>query len=171
MKKIDAHQKPAQAADKRGGELRHCCVVECGGTGVLIEGKSGSGKTSLAFGLIESARREGREAQFVADDQAMLSRHGDELWAAAIAPIAGKAELRGLGIVAVQHRHRSRISLIASLVEDERVERLPAPETQVLLGIAIPVLRLPCRHESQCVRIVRAWLDGARPACDQKSSD
>jgi HPr kinase/phosphorylase len=163
MKKIGDYPRSAQSAEKRDVRLHHCCVVEIEGTGVLIEGKSGSGKTSLAFGLIEAAQRDGRAAYFVADDQAMLSSRAGQLWATAMAPIAGRAELRGLGIIAVKHRRRSRIGLIASLVEDALVKRLPAPMTRNLVGVTLPVLELPCRHESQCARIIRAWLNGARP--------
>lgn len=145
-----------------GGDrhLHHCSVVNLDGAGILIEGESGSGKTALAFGLLEAARRDGRPAHFVADDQAMLSARHGELWAAAVAQIAGMAELRGFGIVEVEYMERTQIDLIASLVDDGQVVRMPLPETKALLGVEVPMLELPRRHESQCVRIVIAWLAG-----------
>ena len=47
-------------------ETHHGCVVDIGGKGILITGKSGSGKTSLALGLIERAPV---AAALVADDR------------------------------------------------------------------------------------------------------
>jgi HPr kinase/phosphorylase len=166
MKKTGAHAQMAQTGEHGDRQLHHCSVVEIDGTGVLVEGRSGSGKTAMAFGLVEAAQRDGRPAIFVADDQAMLACRAGVLWALAIAPIAGKAELRGFGIIAVDHTPQSRIGLVASLVEDELVERMPPPRTRVLLGVEVPMLELPRRHESQCVRIVLAWLGGARTVCE-----
>ena len=49
--------------------------VSIGGRGVLIEGESGSGKSSLALALID------RGAVLVGDDGVALETRGDRLWA------------------------------------------------------------------------------------------
>ena len=55
----------------------HGCMVDMRGVGVLILGKSGSGKSETAIGLIE------RGASLVADDMVRIKRVGGELVASA----------------------------------------------------------------------------------------
>jgi len=136
----------------------HCSVAIIAGTGILIEGPPGAGKTSLTLGLIDTARARGLQARFVCDDQALLETRQSRLYAHAPLTIAGKVEIRGFGIHQLEHAASTEISLICSLCEDETVERMPAPATKALLGISIPLLRLPARHEQQAVRIVLAHL-------------
>jgi HPr kinase/phosphorylase len=137
---------------------RHCCVIEICGTGVMIEGEAGAGKTSLALGLVEAARGRGLDAHFVADDQALLARSGDTVVAKVPGALAGLAEVRGHGIVPVTHRDSTIIGLVVRLVPDESVERMPAGGTCDLLGVTLPVVNTPVRHEAQAVRIVLASL-------------
>lgn len=142
---------------------RHCTVVAIAGHGVLIMGASGAGKTSLAFGLVESCRRDGIEAAFVADDRAVLTRRENGLVAAAPPAIAGKAELRGFGVVDVPNVAEAPVVLVARLVADATVPRMPEAGSIVMVKCRLPMIDLPRRHEAQGVRIVRAWL-AAHPA-------
>ncbi len=137
---------------------RHCCVVEIGGAGVMIEGPSGAGKTSLALGLVDAAARRGIAAHFVADDQALVERRGDSLAASVPHAIAGLAEIRGHGIVPVAHKPSCALALVARLVADEAVGRMPVVEVTTIEGIELPVVKVPVRHEAQAVRIVLASL-------------
>ena len=50
----------------------HACALEIHGTGILIKGSSGSGKTSLMLGLLERAKLENLNAAMIADDQVLL---------------------------------------------------------------------------------------------------
>lgn len=114
-------------------EMAHATAVSIHGRGVLIEGLSGSGKSDLALRLID------RGALLVSDDQVLLTREGARLIAAPPATIAGKIEVRGLGIVDHYHRDRVAIALIVRL--DDAVERMPdAPETHSIAGVAVPVV-------------------------------
>jgi HPr kinase/phosphorylase len=137
---------------------RHCCAVEIGGVGVMIEGEAGAGKTSLALGLVEAARGRGIEAFFIADDQALVERRGGKIIARVPPAIAGLAEVRGHGVVAVRHRPSTQIGLVVRLAEDQAIERMPDPQTCQLLGLTLPVVNTPVRHEAQAVRIVLASL-------------
>jgi HPr kinase/phosphorylase len=137
---------------------RHCCVVEIAGTGVMIEGEAGAGKTSLALGLVEAAARRGIEAFFVADDQALVERDGAKIIARVPPAIAGLAEVRGFGVVPVAHRPFTSIGLVVRLAGDQAIERMPHPQDCDLLGVMIPVVNTPVRHEAQAVRIVLASL-------------
>lgn len=136
----------------------HCSVVEIGNDGILIEGDSGAGKTSLAMGLIETFNNLNISSKLVSDDQAILSIVEGSLIAKAPKPIAGKVEIRGFGIACVPFVQNAKISLIVKLIEDEKIERMPEVETTKLHGVSIPLLNLPMRHEAQSIRIVKAWL-------------
>jgi serine kinase of HPr protein (carbohydrate metabolism regulator) len=141
-----------------GRNAAHCSVVSIGGAGVLIEGGPGAGKTSLALGLIDTALARGLEAAMVADDRALLARRDGGVFARAPASIAGLAEIRGYGIARMASLPEVAVRLVARLVEDETIERMPEAATVELIGVDIPLLRLPARHEAQGVRIVLAFL-------------
>ena len=60
----------------------HGCMVDMRGVGVLIIGKSGSGKSETAIGLLE------RGASLVADDMVLVKRVGGELVGQRAGPLA-----------------------------------------------------------------------------------
>jgi len=154
---------PAQDIDTRGLPVNHhCTVIELDGIGIAIEGHSGSGKTSLAFGLIEAAKRRNMVAHFVCDDQALLEAQSGELVAYAPEIIAGKAELRGFGIIEVDYKPQTKLRLLARLTGT--VTRMPEQRQAILSGVPLPLIELPERHESQSIRIVLAWLEANRGA-------
>ncbi|OYZ38511.1 MAG: serine kinase [Novosphingobium sp. 16-62-11] len=72
--------------------LQYGCVA-IGGRGVLIEGPPGAGKSSLALALID------RGAMLVGDDGVMLDVHEGRLIAAPHQQIAGKLEVRNVGLI------------------------------------------------------------------------
>jgi serine kinase of HPr protein (carbohydrate metabolism regulator) len=88
----------------------------------------------------------------------LVERKGEKIIARVPPAIAGLAEVRGLGIVPVRHRPSPEIGLVVRLVEDEKMERMPDPQTCQLLGVTLPVVNTPVRHEAQAVRIVLASL-------------
>jgi HPr kinase/phosphorylase len=107
--------------------------------GVLLRGPSGAGKSDLALRLIETG------ARLVADDQTELARRGRRLVGAAPKTIAGLLEVRGVGIVKFgrsQLMTQAPIVLLVDLVASDRIERLPKPAQETLLGIELPVLAL-----------------------------
>lgn len=110
-----------------------------GWCGVLLRGPSGAGKSDLAARLIET------DARLVADDQTVLARQGRRIIGAAPATLAGLLEVRGVGIVKLgrgQLLARARIGLLVDLVPPDRIERLPEPARESLLGLDLPVLAL-----------------------------
>lgn len=112
-----------------------------GWRGVLIQGPSGVGKSDLALRLISQGWR------LIADDWTHLWASGDALYAVAPATIAGRIEVRGLGIVAAPVRPVARIMLAVSCTH-EVVERLPEAAAWTWEGVAIPRLRLDPRPAS-----------------------
>lgn len=127
--------------------------------GVLLRGPSGAGKSDLALRLIEAG------ARLVADDQVILAADGGALLAAPPPALAGRIEVRGLGIVAVPFLARVRLVLAIDLVRPETVDRLPEPATVTLAGIALPLLRLAPFEDSAVakVRLAVALLAGDSP--------
>jgi serine kinase of HPr protein (carbohydrate metabolism regulator) len=114
----------------------HGTVVEIEGAGVLFRGPSGSGKSDLALRLIEGG------ATLVADDRVILSRRDGQVVAAAPEIIAGRLEVRGLGIATVPSTGPSPLRLVVDMARPEEVERLPKAAETVILGVVLPVMHL-----------------------------
>ena len=114
-------------------ETIHASTVAIDGRAVLIGGPSGSGKSDLALRLID------RGAVLVSDDYTDRPPDGDGLVASAPPKIAGKIEVRGLGIVEMPSAVDVPVALFVDL--DAAPQRLPEPgETRTLAGVAVPVV-------------------------------
>lgn len=85
--------------------------------GILLLGKSGSGKSDLALRLIALG------AELVSDDRTDLRILRNRLVAGAPKSIAGLIEVRGVGIVRMAHTPRATITLAVEL--DRKPQRLP----------------------------------------------
>ena len=114
----------------------HASCIELAGTGVLLRGASGSGKSDFALRLIDAG------ARFVADDRTDLAVENGRLVASAPASIAGKLEVRGIGIVTMANVARSTIGLVVDLVAPGDIERLPEPRQCRYLEIDVPLIAL-----------------------------
>lgn len=110
----------------------HATTVAIGGRAILLRGPSGSGKSDLALRLIDAG------ARLVADDQSVLRRDAAAVLVSAPPSIAGLIEVRGVGILRLDAVPTARLCLIADLVAAERVERLPDPSCEPVLGVPIP---------------------------------
>ncbi|MDV6332152.1 HPr kinase/phosphatase C-terminal domain-containing protein [Asticcacaulis sp. 201] len=115
--------------------------------GVLILGPSGSGKSDLALRAIDAG------CALVSDDYSHLWTSGGALYATAPQTIAGRMEVRGLGIMSVRTRPVTRIGL-AVLVQSDPIERLPAHDVTTILGHNIPTLRLNPREASSLNKLL-----------------
>jgi HPr kinase/phosphorylase len=137
----------------------HCTVVSLNGIGVMLTGASGSGKTSLAFSLIEAMRPRDGRGLLVADDQAILvPENGALLLAKAPPTIKGKAEVYGLGIVTVPSCDEVQIRIVAQLLPATEIERLPDSSKISFAGIDIPKIDVPSNDEARATRMILAKL-------------
>jgi len=127
-------------------ETLHASCVAIGGRAVLIGGPSGSGKSDLALRLID------RGARLVSDDYTVVRRSGAQLLAAAPPTIAGKLEVRGLGIVDVDTMEDVAVALFVDL--GAQVQRLPEDvDTLQVAGVKIPVLALAGLEASAPIKV------------------
>lgn len=83
-------------------------------------------------------------AKLVSDDQVLIDRIGETIRARAPVTIAGKMEIRGIGIMAVPAIcDPVTVTLVVNLDTNGEIERLPDPWPQaILLGIPLPLLTL-----------------------------
>jgi serine kinase of HPr protein (carbohydrate metabolism regulator) len=124
----------------------HGTAFILGDKGVLVRGRSGAGKTTLALSLIEMCTARGRFASLVADDQIFLEAHGGRLVCAVPESIAGLAEFRGMGPSRTAFEPRMIVDLVVNLVERDAAPRYSSGDDVVLEGCRIPCLELP-KHE------------------------
>jgi serine kinase of HPr protein (carbohydrate metabolism regulator) len=130
-------------------ETVHVSSVAIGGKAVLIGGRSGSGKSDLALRLID------RGASLVSDDYTLVRRVEGRLLATAPETIAGKIEVRGVGVVELPAERDVPVALFVDL--DVRPERLPEPgEKRQLAGVGIPVIGLAALEPSAPVKVEAA---------------
>lgn len=132
------------------GNPLHASTVLIDGRAVLIAGRSASGKSDLALRLID------RGAMLVADDYTRLDVRDGSLIASAPPAIAGKIEVRGVGIVELACAAEGAVSLLVDL--DGGVERLPDEPvpTTPLEGVAIPTLALAAFEASAPIKVEHA---------------
>jgi serine kinase of HPr protein (carbohydrate metabolism regulator) len=140
---------------------RHATALVLGDRGLLVSGASGAGKTTLALALVSRARLAQSHAAFVSDDQVLLEAASGRLIARAPASIAGLAERRGAGPLAVAHVASAVIDGLVELVSPEQAPRLEGQPWKAILGVRLPRLRLASGAPEASVLAVEAWLDNA----------
>jgi serine kinase of HPr protein (carbohydrate metabolism regulator) len=126
----------------------------------LILGPSGAGKSDLALRcILQGAWIDSRHrlATLVADDQVIIERTFDGLRAWPPEAIAGRMEVRGLGIVAMPHISSAMVTLAVELTDAPEIERLPDTAAKARrLGIDIPLIRVAPFEASAHLKIMLA---------------
>lgn len=140
------------------GETVHASCVAIGGRAVLIFGRSGAGKSDLALRLID------RGATLVSDDYTLLEPSETAPLASPPETIAGKMELRGVGLIEREFAAGVPVALIVDL--DLAPERLPEPSARRLCGRDVPLVRLNGLEPSAPIKVEAALLlHGLRLPC------
>lgn len=149
-------------------ELVHASAVLVGARGVLITGSSGSGKSSLAFALLQHSGQ-GDYTRLVADDRVLLSACSGRLVARAPDSIAGRIELRGIGLFHHPFEPLVQLELVVDLRPAASLVRLPAEDAfrTRICGIELACLALPendMRNMDRLLAFLRALRSGLDPA-------
>ena len=130
-------------------ETVHATCVAIGGRGVLLFGHSGSGKSDLALRLID------RGARLVSDDYTIVTAKDGRLLGSAPATIAGKIEVRGVGLVEMEHERDVPICLAIDL--DRVPDRLPEEgETMTVAGEELPLIGLAGHENAAPIKVEHA---------------
>ena len=123
----------------------HATTVAIDGVAVMIEGVSGSGKSDLALRLID------RGATLVSDDQTLVVRTGKILRARAPATIAGRIEVRGIGILAMPHVEDVPVGLLVRV--DGAIERMPERRVRKIAGVEVRQFAVDPFHASAPIKV------------------
>ncbi len=112
----------------------------------MIEGESGAGKSDLALRLID------RGATLISDDYTLLQRAGSELIASPPDTIAGKIEVRGLGLLDTPYVEKIPVALLIRLTDAP--ERLPlADDVRRIAGLDIREVAVDSRTASAPIKV------------------
>lgn len=131
--------------DPNAANMLHATGVAVNGRAILLMGISGSGKSDLGLRLID------RGAVLVSDDYTQLAVDDGRLYASPPATIAGRMEVRHLGIMTMPHLHNVPVALAIRL--DDKPERMPDRSQFILLmGVKIPLLCLDAREASAPIK-------------------
>jgi len=137
----------------------HATCVLVGPRAILIRGPSGSGKSRLALGLIESAASRSGDLSFtrlVGDDRVLVSVENGSLIARPVPNIAGLIEVRGIGILRMGFEPAAKIGLVVDLAVPDAA-RLPEIDASVaeIEGIKLPRLQIPPNVDPLFVTLMR----------------
>ena len=146
---------------KQARELVHGTCVALGRRGVLLRGSAGAGKSDLALRFMALPGDGALCPGLVADDQVYVMANPDGTLSASASPsIAGKIEVRGLGIMPVPFLPEAELVLVCDLVGGKEVPRMPleSENLTVLAGIPLPTLRLAPFEASAPLKLKMALL-------------
>jgi len=125
-----------------GAPTIHASAVLVRAKAVLIRGPAGSGKSQLAWNLLQAAAQGALPfARLVADDRTYVDVHGGRLLVRPAPQLAGLIEIHGLGIRRLAFEPVAAVGLVVDLAAPDGA-RLPGPqaETTVISGVTLPRL-------------------------------
>ena len=138
-------------------EQVHATCIGLEGIGLLLRGPSGTGKSDLAFRMME------HNSKLIADDCVNLFLKNGVLMAQAPYSLRGLLEVRGVGIIEVPYENNICVFGVINLVDSNQVQRLPNHQMETLLGIEVPSYQLNPWEISAIakVRLVRNLISGS----------
>jgi HPr kinase/phosphorylase len=121
----------------------HATALVVGETGVLVRGRSGTGKSALALALLALAGERRSFARLIGDDRVILCSENGRLLLTGAPNVRGFIERRGYGIVSAQAELCAIARLVVDLLPPQaRGARAPVDEALLarLAGVTLPRL-------------------------------
>lgn len=154
-----------------GRRAIHATAVAVGDAGVLIRGRSGAGKSSLALALIDLGEILGPHTRLVGDDRVFVTARAGSLVVEPHPAILGRIERRGFGITTVPHQPTAPVRLVVDFVDTDGACDIPPrmPDggdlSTSLVGIALPriALRTGIGSWDAALEVVRTLRDMKSP--------
>jgi HPr kinase/phosphorylase len=136
----------------------HATCIVLGEAGILIRGPSGSGKSTLARQILDLGAANGVFARLVCDDRVLVARRNGRLVARALPAIAGRLEIRGIGLVACAYEPAAVLRMVVEC--GEAPARMPEERDlrTDLLGITLPGIAVEPSLDSAAMTLWR-WRD------------
>ena len=116
-----------------GPLIMHATCVDVNGSGVLIVGHSGSGKSSLAINLLALG------SKLVADDQCVLVKKNKKFRVFKPVSLPNSIEIRGVGLVSVPMIVETSLDWVVNMDEAE-TERMPNLRFTEIDGYRVPTV-------------------------------
>ena len=116
-----------------GSLIMHATCVDINGSGVLIVGRSGSGKSSLAINLLALG------SKLVADDRCELIKNNNRFRVSKPASLPNSIEIRGVGLVSVPMVVETSLDWVVDMDEAE-TERMPDLRFTKIDGYRVPTV-------------------------------
>ena len=107
--------------------------MDINGSGVLIVGSSGSGKSSLAINMLALG------SKLVADDQCELVKKNNRFSVSKPASLPNSIEIRGVGLVSVPMVVETSLDWVVDMDETE-TERMPDLRFTEIGGYRVPTV-------------------------------
>ena len=137
------------AGPRLSAETLHASTVARDGRAVLITGPSGAGKSDLTLRLLD------RGFTLVSDDRTIVRKDGERLVASAPPTLAGKLEIRGLGIVEMERVDNIPVALLVELTSD--IQRMPDDSRErPVLGVRLPLVSIDAMTASAPAKVAVA---------------
>jgi len=126
----------------------HATTIAIGTHGIMLIGPSGAGKSDLALRLID------RGAMLVSDDYSDVTVLDDAVLVTPPPTIAGKIEIRGVGIVAMPFTSSITVRMVVSLGDEG--DRMPSPGWRTIAGQRVRTIVIDPRPASAAIKVERA---------------
>ncbi|WP_027120833.1 HPr(Ser) kinase/phosphatase [Mycoplasmopsis lipofaciens] len=141
----------------------HACLVSIGGVGVLIIGKSGSGKSEATLELIQKGHI------FISDDAVIIKRVGANFYGTSPMITKNLIEARGIGLIDVKFTYGIRsiadgcnIDLVVELINQETEEATNLDRLGIeylkyeVLNGSIDKIQIPMKNGASAAALIEA---------------
>jgi serine kinase of HPr protein (carbohydrate metabolism regulator) len=115
--------------------------------GILITGKSGSGKSDLALRLIYEG------AILISDDQTLLHDKITHIEMSSPTNIQGLLEVRGIGIIKVPYSSNIKLDYHINIT-NKPIERMPTKQTYTILNKSVPSIEI---YKAESNKLQKIW--------------